>query len=153
MGERLTAGDICTRDVSFALRTTDLAMAARLMREHHAGALVVVDEKQGERVVEGVLTDRDIVVAVVAPGLDPAKLSVGDVMGAELVTAPEDESLIDLMRSMRDHGVRRIPVVGAHKELIGMVTMDDVLEVLSQELELLVATIGNEQRRERRLRT
>lgn len=152
MGERLTTGEICTRSVTIAFRTTSVDGAARLMRDNHVGCLVVVEEVEGRRIVVGVLTDRDIVTAVVAPGLDAAALSVDDVMTTDLVTAREDDSLIDLMRSMRRKGVRRIPVVGGQGELIGVVTLDDVLGVLSEELGLLVGTVDSEGKRERRMR-
>jgi CBS domain-containing protein len=152
MGERLTTGEICTRNVTIAFKKTTLPMAARLMRENHVGSLVVVDEAGGQRIVVGVLTDRDIVTAVIAPGLDVDSVLVEDVMSTDLVTAREDDSLIDLMRAMRQKGVRRIPVVGDHNELIGVVTLDDVLDILSQELGLLVAAIDSEGRRERQMR-
>lgn len=152
MGERLTTGEICTRSVTIAFRTTSVDEAARLMRDNHVGCLVVVDEVDGRRIVVGVLTDRDIVTAVVAPGIDAATLTVDDVMTTDLVTAREDDSLIDLMRSMRRKGVRRVPVVGGQDELTGVVTLDDVLGVLSEELSLLVGTVDNEGQRERKMR-
>lgn len=152
MGERLTTGEICTRSVAIAFRTTSVDGAARLMRDNHVGCLVVVDEVDGRRIVVGVLTDRDIVTAVVAPGLDATTLTVDDVMTTDLVTAREDDSLIDLMRSMRRKGVRRVPVVGGQDELIGVVTLDDVLGVLSEELSLLVGTVDSEGKRERKMR-
>lgn len=152
MGERLTAGEICTRDVSYAERGMPLVEAARLMREHHVGCLIVVDEVNGVRKVVGILTDRDIVVAVVARGVAPQTLSAGDVMSADPVTVREEDSLIDLMRAMRAKGVRRIPVVGARDELIGIATLDDVLRVLAEELGLLVAAIDHEGQRERQQR-
>lgn len=152
MGERLTTGEICTRSVSIAFRDTPLNGAARLMRENHVGCLVVVDDSAGQRIVVGMLTDRDIVTAVVASDLDPAALSAGEVMTTDLVTAREDDSLIDLMRTMRRKGVRRIPVVGGQGELVGLVTLDDVLAILAEELGLLVAAIDSEGQRERQMR-
>lgn len=152
MGERLTTGEICTRSVTIAFRTTSVDGAARLMRDNHVGCLVVVDEVDGRRIVVGVLTDRDIVTAVVAPGIDATTLTVDDVMTTDLVTAREDDSLIDLMRSMRRKGVRRVPVVGGQDELIGVVSLDDVLGVLSEELSLLVGTVDSEGKRERKMR-
>lgn len=152
MSERLTTGEICTRNVTIAFKNTTLPMAARLMRENHVGCLIVVEETGSQRTVVGLLTDRDIVTAVVAPGVDPSTLNVGDVMTTTLVTAQEDDSLIDLMRSMRQKGVRRIPVVGKQSELIGVVTLDDVLDILSEELGLLVAAIETEGKRERQMR-
>jgi len=148
----LTTGEICTRNVTIAFRATTLNGAARLMRENHVGCLIVVDEVGGRRIVVGVLTDRDIVTAVVASDLDPSTLNVEDVMTTDLVTAREDDSLIDLMHTMRGKGVRRIPVVGAAGELIGVVTLDDVLDILAQELGLLVGAIDSGRQRERQVR-
>lgn len=153
MSERLTTGEICTRHVTIAFKRTPLNGAARLMRENHVGCLVVVDEVAGLQTVVGILTDRDIVTAVVAADLDPALLLVEDVMTTDLIIAREDDSLIDLMHSMRRKGVRRIPVVGAQGELVGIVTLDDVLDVLAQELGLLVGAIDSEAQRERQTRT
>jgi len=153
MGERLTTGEVCTRSVTIAFKDTPLVDAARLMRAEHVGCLVVVEDgPAGRRTVSGLLTDRDIVTAVVAPGLDLNTLRVGDVMSSDLATAREDDSLIDLMRAMRAKGVRRMPVVGAQDELVGIATLDDVLAILSEELSLLVATIDHEGQRERRMR-
>lgn len=149
MNERLTAGEICTREVAIAFRHTDLVTAAKLMREHHVGALVVVDETQDLRTVAGLLTDRDIVISVIAPELAPETLRVGEVMSAKPVTVAEDASLLDVMHSMRAHGVRRIPVVTDQQELVGLVALDDILEVLAQELGLLAATISKGIQRER----
>jgi CBS domain-containing protein len=148
MGERLNTGEVCTRSVTIAFRRTPLNAAAKLMRENHVGCLVVVDEISGSRVVVGILTDRDIVTAVVAADADARRLLVEDVMSTDLITARENDSLLDVMRSMRRKGVRRVPVVGAENELMGIVTMDDVLTILSEELSLLVDAMGSEGKRE-----
>ena len=152
MSERLTVGEVCTRSVTIAFRTTLLNGAARLMRENHVGSLVVVDETGGKRIVVGILTDRDIVTSVLALDLDCSTLMVEDVMSTDVVTARENDSLIDVMQIMRRKGVRRVPVVGPEGELLGLVTLDDLLEILAQELGLLVSAIETEGQRERRLR-
>ena len=152
MGEKLSTGEICTRIVAIAFRQTTLDEAARLMRENHVGCLVVVDDRPVERRVIGLLTDRDIVTAAVAADLSPRALRVEDVMTTDVVVGHEEDSLIDLIRTMRSKGVRRIPVVGAQDELIGIVSLDDVLSVLVDELDLLVATVGSENKRERTMR-
>lgn len=152
MGERLTTAEICTRNVTIAFKGTSISGAARLMRENHVGCLVVVEETGGQRIVVGMLTDRDIVTAVVALGLNPETLHADDVMTTDLVTAREEDSLIDLMRIMRQKGVRRVPVVGGQGELVGVVTLDDVLTILAEELGLLVAAIDSEGKRERQMR-
>jgi CBS domain-containing protein len=97
----MTAGELCNREVVIAYRDTRLGEAARLMREHHVGSLVVVVDRLSERVPVGILTDRDIVVAVVAKGLDPRTLTVGDVMAGELLTVREEDGLADALRLMR----------------------------------------------------
>lgn len=152
MGESLTTGEICTRVVAIAFRQTPLDEAARLMRENHVGCLVVVDERSDKRAVIGLLTDRDIVTAVVAADLAPSALRVEDVMTTDLVVAREEDSLIDLIRTMRSKGVRRVPVVGLANELTGIVSLDDVLSILVDELDLLVSAVGSEGKRERVMR-
>ncbi|WP_199227541.1 CBS domain-containing protein [Limnohabitans sp. T6-5] len=141
MGKQLTAGDLCKRKVTVGYEHTSLMDAAQMMREEHVGSLVVIADEDGKRLVRGMVTDRDIVMAVVATGLDPEPLLLEDIMSERLVSANASDSLTDLIRSMREHGVRRVPVVDAQDELVGMVTMDDVLKVLAQELSLLVGTI------------
>lgn len=153
MREKLSAGDICTRTVTIAFRTTPLVGAARLMRDNHVGCLVVVDEVQGQRIVAGILTDRDIVTVAIAREMQLARGAVQDVMSTDLVTVREDDSLIDVMRTMRFKGVRRLPVVGALGDLVGLVTLDDVLDILTEEMNLLVAAIHQAGVRERKLRS
>lgn len=152
MSKQMTAGDICKRKVTVAYKHTSLVAAAQLMREDHVGALVVVDDENGSRQVRGMVTDRDIVMSVVATGLDPAPLLLEDIMSERVVSANETDSLLDLMHAMREHGVRRVPVVGLQDELLGIVTMDTVLKILAQEMNLLVGSIdvGMKQERARR---
>ena len=92
--------------------------------------------------MRGILTDRDIVMAVVATGLHPEPLRVEDIMSDHLVTVNESDSLLELTRAMREHGVRRMPVVGLQDELMGIVTMDDVLKIMAQEMSLLVGSLA-----------
>ncbi len=150
MDEALNAGDVCTRIVVVAGPRDGLAHAAALMRSHHVGCLVVV-EADTRRVV-GLLTDRDIVTAVVARGLDPQRLLVEDVMVREVVTARPDESFIDLLRTMRRKGLRRLPVTTPSGTLLGLVTLDDALGILAEQLQFVVQAIAGEQGLERQHR-
>ena len=152
MHETLDAGEICSRIVTIAGRDMAIDEAAGLMREHHVGCLVVVEDGPAGRRPVGILTDRDIVTAVVARRVDASRLSVGDVMVTTLHTARNDDSMMDLLRLMRTKGVRRLPVLGTQGELIGLVTLDDVLDVLASQLSLLASTIEAGQGRERRQR-
>lgn len=147
----MSIGDICIRDTVFAERTMPLPDAARLMRAHHVGALVVVDNPSDRRPV-GVLTDRDIAVAVVAAGVDPASLDVGDLVLAAPVLALEEEGIWDVILRMRDRGVRRVPVVGRDGNLVGIVTIDDILELLAAEHSALVQVVRREVANEIQLR-
>lgn len=152
MSDRLSAGDVCTRHVTFAERRTPITEAAQLMREHHVGALVVVDETVLGRMVVGLLTDRDIVTSIVAKGVNPAIVTVGDAMTTDLVTAHEQDSLIDALALMRRHGVRRLPIVEPNGVLIGLLALDDVLEIVAEELQLMVQAIASGRKREPAIR-
>jgi len=146
---RLTAGDICTRIVSIAFPALSIEEAARVMREQRVGSLVVVEEVAPEdRQVVGMLTDRDIVTGVVAAQADPHGLCVADIMSRAVVTAREDDSVLDVLALMRRRGVRRVPVVGAHDRLIGLVALDDVLELVAEEMQALAAAVSAAQRHE-----
>jgi len=148
----VNAGEICNREVVIVSRDTSLVEAARLMREHHVGSLVVVLERDGKRVPVGILTDRDIVVAVVARELDARRLSVVDAMSAGVFAVREQDGLTEVLRAMREHGVRRLPVVAASGALAGIVTIDDLLELVAEELGDFVRTVGRERLRETRTR-
>jgi len=130
--------DICSRVVVVAEPGTDLREAARLMRDHHVGALVVVDGADGSRRPIGIVTDRDIVVAVVAsPGVKPESLNIGDVMSADLVVVGENVGVFEAVDLMQDRGARRLPVVDAEGRLTGIITLDDVLRMVAGELTAL----------------
>jgi CBS domain-containing protein len=102
----------------------------------------------GKRVPVGIVTDRDAVVEVMATGLDPNTITVGDIMEQELVTARESEGVLETMQIMRYKGVRRLPIVGKSGELIGIVSIDDLLEVLAEEISELAKVVAREQARE-----
>ena len=149
MEEKWTAGDVCSRIVVVAERGTTLVEAAQRMREQHVGCLLVVDPAASGRRVVGVLTDRDIVTSVVAKSLDPATLRTEDVMTIEVVSVRETDSLGEVLDTMRRKGLRRLPVLAADATLVGLVTLDDVLPLLAEQLHSLVQAIATEQRRER----
>jgi CBS domain-containing protein len=141
-------GEICNREVVFARPNESVLSAAVLMREHHVGSLVVIDESDGKRVPTGIITDRDIAVGVVALGLDPDATLVGAVMSPELVRAREDAGVAETVALMRQKGLRRLPVVDAAGGLVGLVAADDLLELLAEEMSGLASIVAREQRRE-----
>jgi CBS domain-containing protein len=138
--------------VVVAQRATSLTDAAKLMREHHVGSLVVVDESGKGRVPVGILTDRDIVVEVVAGEVDPRTLTAGEVMSNELATVRGGDSAETALRLMRGRGIRRVPVVSEAGTLTGIVTLDDLLEKVAEQLSDAVRAIASEQGHETRAR-
>jgi len=149
----MAIGDICKREVAFAGREMTAQQAAKLMRYHHVGSLVVVDPESGTRRPVGIVTDRDIVMEINALDLDPTVITIGDIMNPELVTVPESFGLMETTQLMRMKGVRRVPVVDTEGNLSGIVTSDDVLEVLAEELTELAQTVSHERSREVRVRS
>ena len=144
--------EICNRSVVVTAAKTSVQDAARLMREHHVGSLVVVEETARGRKPVGIVTDRDIVVEVVAARVEASTVTVGEIMGPGLVTARETAEPWDTIALMRREGVRRIPVLSDDGFLVGIVTVDDLLEILAEQLDGLAKVITAEQTREARRR-
>jgi CBS domain-containing protein len=148
----MLVGKICNREVVFAEPDTSIAEAARLMREHHVGGLVVVQEKSGKRVPVGIITDRDLVIEVIAEGVDMRDISVGDIMSDQLVTAREGDDLLETLKMMRARGIRRLPVIDDDGVLAGILTVDDLIDLFSEQIADLARLIAFEQRREQERR-
>lgn len=149
-------GEICNREVVIMFAHESATEAARLMRQYHVGDVVVVEEKNGRRLPVGIVTDRDLVVEVMAKEVDPALFSVGDLMNPPgsggLVTAREEDGVWETILRMRRHGVRRVPVVDREGALVGIVSADDLAALLAEEFALLARISGKEIEREASLR-
>jgi CBS domain-containing protein len=141
--------DFCSRTVAVIEPGASLREASLLMRDAHVGALVVTERKGGVTRPVGVITDRDIVVAVVAvPGARPEGIRVGDVMSADPRVVREDADVAEAVKAMSEAGVRRLPVIAAEGALFGILTLDDVLRVLAGELGALAVALGRGRERE-----
>ena len=141
----MAIGELCTREVVSAEKEMSIVAVARLMRRYHVGDVVVV-ERRGELVVPvGIVTDRDIVVELIAEEVALDAVSVGDVMSYELVTVPEGTDVWETLELMRRKGVRRIPVINAAGALEGIVVVDDLLEILAEELTMLARVVSSGQ--------
>ncbi len=151
----MNAGSVCKRGVVTVAPTDDLIAAAHVMREKHVGYLIVSDTSgpapTHKRVV-GVLTDRDIVVGVLAQEVDARALKVGDVMTRDPLLIDEGQSIEAVLRHMREAGVRRVPVVDRVGALTGVLSLDDVLERIAEQLINIAGSFRNEQRMERVVR-
>jgi len=145
----MTIGKVCNREVVFIHAQASIPEAARLMREYHVGDLVVIKEKTGKRVPVGIVTDRDIVLEVIAEGVGMDDVNVGDIMSNNLVTARESDGLLDTIKLMRAKGIRRLPVVKDDNELAGILSVDDLIDLFSEQIVDLARLIAREQGREK----
>ncbi len=148
----MDVGEICNREVVVMGKQGSIREAAQLMREFHVGDIVVVEERSHQRYPIGILTDRDLVIEILANDVDVDAVDVGDAMSFDLVTAREDDSVWDTIKRMRNKGVRRMPVVDQRGVLTGILAMDDLIEMLAEQLTDVAALIVQEQKRERQLR-
>jgi len=142
--------DLCTLEAACCTRDMTISEAARLMQQHHAGDLVIVDDPAERRRPAGMLTDRDIVVRVIAEGIDPHKALVGDHMTSPAVVGSSREDVEAALERMHRHGVRRLPILDERERLLGIVSLDDLLRLHTERAQDLLAIITKEQTRERR---
>ena len=141
-------GEICNRDVVIVKSSDTIQEAAKLMRQHHVGDVVVIEERGGVRVPVGIVTDRDLVVEILATELDPGVITVGDIMERELVTVKESTGIFEAIQYMRSKAVRRLPIVDESGALLGIFSLDDLLELLSEELLGIAKLVKHQQRKE-----
>ena len=145
----MTAGELCNRTVYIIRPDESVLEAARLMKKYHVGCLVVVEERDTDRIPIAVVTDRDLVVKALAEASgDLESMKVRHVMSEGVVTARDTERMYDVRKKMRGRGVRRIPVVDAQDRLQGIIAFDDLVEWMAQELTDLAQLVSREQKRE-----
>lgn len=148
----MNVGEICNREVIVIQRDEPVVEAAKLMRQYHVGAVIVIDKPNGASIPVGIVTDRDLVVEVLATELDEKVITVGDIMTPELFTVKESTATHDAIDFMRRKTIRRLPIVDDAGELVGILTLDDVLEIVSEELLDLAKLVRYEQKKETRHR-
>lgn len=130
----MNIGEICTREVVTADRASSLQQAAALMRQHHVGTLVATtDSPDGVQAV-GIVTDRDLVIEAIARGLDAKETQIGRLVDGKLAAVPAGASIDDAIAAMKEQGVRRLLVSAEGGNLYGIVSLDDVLDALAQEM-------------------
>lgn len=148
----MRVGEVCNRTVVIIEGDAGIVRAAQLMREHHVGSLVLVRREGEVNYPVGILTDRDLVVEVLAAEAPLERLTVADVVTQPLVTVDQNEDLMQAFDRMRDKGIRRMPVVNAQCALVGLLAVDDVLEILAELMSRVPQLIHREQAAEARLR-
>ena len=144
----MTISAICSREVITVHRDATVLHAAMLMRQYHVGDVIVIEDREGRAVPVGILTDRDIVIELVATDLDCRVITVGDIMLAHLTVVKEDVGIFEAIQLMSSKGIRRLPVVDKNGSLLGIVTLDDVLQLLAKEFDALAKLVRHEQKNE-----
>ena len=145
--------EYCNHTVVTIRGSEAITRAAQIMRERHVGDVVVVEEQDGVQIPKGVLTDRDIVVELVAGSVDLETVTVGDAMSSDVLVVAEDMEIDNAVSVMADRGVRRAPVVDSDGVLTGILTLDDILESLVERLVNLSQLVYREQKHEREKRS
>lgn len=146
-------GECCNRDVVIAEKRMEILDTARLMKKHHVGDLVVVEKRNGDTRPVGILTDRDLVVEVMAQEVPPNEVIAADVMSLEIATVREEEGVWETLERMRDLGVRRMPVVDKDGSLVGLITLDDLVELFTEAMDNMTRLIRSEVSKEAQHRT
>ncbi|WP_064747133.1 CBS domain-containing protein [Lysobacter antibioticus] len=126
--------DICRQAIHVIGPSTTAREAAEIMRDAHVATLLVADELAGEPVLLGVVTDRDLVLKVMAMGASAEAVSVADAMTRDVVICRDDQDIAEAVNIMRSSGVRRLPVLGGAGRPIGLITADDVYAALSAQM-------------------
>lgn len=148
----MRVGDICARRVVTVERRTSIREAIALMRDEHVGDVVVTEpHTSGEKPV-GILTDRDVVLELLARDVDLDAVTCGDVMSYELATVDAEDEILDAIEIMQSRAVRRLPVLGQNGELAGMLSLDDLVAALSEAIGGLWPVVRRQQRVERKRR-
>jgi len=148
----MKVGDVCNRLVIFVTEDEAVQRAAELMRKYHVGTLIVTEYGDEDRHPIGVVTDRDIVVGVIAKGIEPEEVKVGDIMSENPLVANEEDDITAALDAMRDHGVRRVPVRDAGSKLIGVLALDDLLQYIANCMNDVAVIVGTQRHHESKVR-
>jgi CBS domain-containing protein len=146
----MRAADLCSREVYLAKADQPLAEAAREMQRRHVGVLVVVQTEGKISRPIGILTDRDILVGQLARKADLFCLTVGDVMTAKPITVTQNDDVTQTLQRLASARVRRAPVVNDAGDLVGILSLDDLLPAVAEEIAMLGRLIGTQSRAESR---
>jgi CBS domain-containing protein len=140
----MNIGEICSRNVIHVSPKDSVLDVARIMREQHVGSVVVVDNLNGDIRPQGIITDRDLVLEVLAVKIDPSVVKAEDILTCELICVTETHDVTEALKYLRYYGVRRAPVVNVEGLLVGLFSIEDSLSILSEEYSQLMQLLSNE---------
>ena len=130
----MTIEGMCTHSIVTADRSRTLQECAALMGESHVGSVLVTEETPGGPQAVGIVTDRDLVVEAMARGVAPGQASIGQITARRLITVPSSASIDEAIQLMKSEGVRRLLVATPDRRLVGIISMDDLLDALAGEM-------------------
>lgn len=128
----MSVKDVCTEKVITVEPSANLAEASKLMAENHVGSLVVVETYDGKKIPAGMITDRDLALAV-GTTAKPGDLKVSQLMRSQPVTIGATDGIYEAIEVMETSGVKRLPVVDDTGALVGIVCADDLASLISHE--------------------
>lgn len=147
--QHATAADLCSRDVPTCDAGMPVREAARLMRNRHAGAIVVVQERPPlAPLVAGIVTHRDLTTAIAGSDEQAPALKVADIMTRDVVSARAGDPAHGVLTVMQRERIRRMPVIGQDDELVGVVALEDVVAALGAQVQALAAAVEAVRRRQ-----
>lgn len=148
----MSIGEYCNRDVVVTDGATPVTGVAKLMRHYHVGDVIIVERHHEVATPVGILTDRDIVVEVLAEGVNPVAVTAADVMSRDLFLLNETESISSAIERMHARGVRRAPVIDTSSDLVGLLSVDDLIEIMAEQLQQLSTLFKRQQVQEQQQR-
>jgi len=149
----MNIGEVCNRVVIHVTADEPVRRAAELMRKYHVGYLVVTEFGDRDQVPVGTVTDRDIVLETVAAGIDPDEITVGDIIDQDPpLVANEADEISQVLDTMREQGARRVPVVDERRKLVGVLSLDDVLQLMSVQLSTIADVVSGQRAHESKVR-
>lgn len=143
----MNIASLCARGIVTVPASDSVREAARRMRDEHVGALAVTDPDAPGRVI-GIVTDRDLVIELLATEHSVEGQAIGAIARSDLTSVPAEASIHHAVQAMRRGGVRRLLVTGKHDAVVGLVSIDDLLDVVAGELDALAATLRDGTMRE-----
>ncbi len=149
----MSVSQYCDKKISTLTQDSSILEAAQLMRTNHVGEVIIVQRQQGKTVPVGLITDRDLVIEIIAMEIDIDKITLGSIMCLELITVNHDSSLKQALELLQTNGIRRAPVVDSKGALFGIIAIEGILKVLSQDMTKVLKLFNNERRIEKQFRS
>lgn len=140
----MNVGEVCSKKVVHVSKQDSVLYVARIMREQHVSAVIVIDNISGEIRPQGLITERDLVLEVLAAKIDPSVLTAEDILSSELICVTETHDVREALKYLRYYGVKRAPVVNVNGILVGLFSIKDSLTTLAEEFSELVKLLSNE---------